>query len=141
MNAEVLNKINNEAVAYANTNQNYDNMTDEQKMYYVMFISRILGLGSDATIERITPSVAMKVDEFISAAEQCTRRLAIFSVLVGFLPFNTLYSYVGNIGTIGYVLGEIEAKLKRANAISIMCYFTLKRNYANEVLLLFFNGE
>ena len=42
---------------------NYNSLTLEDKEKYVMIISRLLGLRADATIERITPAVAKKVDE------------------------------------------------------------------------------
>lgn len=45
----------------------------ETRKAYVEIASRLLGLGGDATVERMTPKVMEKIDEFLKATNDCSR--------------------------------------------------------------------
>mgnify|MGYP000927005714 FL=1 len=59
----------------------YKNLTEDQKKICMEVISKLLGLGADVTLERITPAVAKKVDEFLSEASACSDRIAALGYL------------------------------------------------------------
>lgn len=69
-----------------------------KKMYYIEFISKFLGLGTDATIERIFLEVAVEVDDFIDIIIKCSDMLFIYSVVSYFILLNKLAGFINKLG-------------------------------------------
>ena len=113
---------------------NYNSLTLEDKEKYVMIISRLLGLRADATIERITPTVAKKVDEFLDEAARCTKRIERVNKIFIALGRGNIMKAIKQ--TIEMWLDELERD--QADYINIACYVILKRKYAQEVQYIFF---
>lgn len=108
----------------------YENLTEDQKKICMEVISKLLGLGADVTLERITPAVAKKVDEFLNEANKCSNRIAALGYIAGLI-----------LGTAFDIIARVQGWAKGANAIFAGCYFALKRKYAEEIQYLFFMGE
>ena len=119
----------------------YNNLTEDQKKICMEIISKLLGLSADVTMERITPAVAKKVDEFINEANDCSNKIAILGYLSMLVPGGTILKYIGYLGAAFDIIARIEGWAKGANAIFAGCYFVLKRKYAQEIQYLFFTGE
>lgn len=119
----------------------YENLTEDQKKICMEVISKLLGLGADVTLERITPAVAKKVDEFLNEANKCSNRIAALGYIVGLIPGGSILKFIGYIGTAFDIIARVQGWAKGANAIFAGCYFALKRKYAEEIQYLFFMGE
>jgi hypothetical protein len=116
--------------------RDYENMTIDEKRGYVYVISKLLGLSADATIERITPRVAAKVDEFLREANRCTFKIRLFGALFTGAP-QGLFAIIKNLGIL-VVLDILEKIVSKSQNIGMPCYFALKRKYAQEVQYIFF---
>jgi hypothetical protein len=119
----------------------YKNLTEDQKKICMEVISKLLGLGADVTLERITPAVAKKVDEFLSEASACSDRIAALGYLSNLISGGSILNFVGLIGAALDIIARIHGWAKGANVIFAGCYFVLKRKYAQEIQYLFFMGE
>lgn len=115
----------------------YENMSEDEKQGYVYVISKLLGLQADATIERITPRVAEKVDEFLREANRCTLKIKLFAPLYIGGVLKNLFKIVRGL-VIVVVLDIIEKIVLEVQSISAPCYFVLKRKYAQEIQYIFF---
>lgn len=118
----------------------YENLTDEQKQLCYEIIARLLGLRADVTMERITPAVAQKVQEFLDEVSQCSGRAkqimdAYFSL---FGKMSKIYDFFGNIADLIEKIYEAEEKSKRMSVFFAPCYFSAKNKYAQEIQYLFF---
>lgn len=124
----------------------------ETKEAYVEVIAEILGLRADATINRITPAVIKKVDEFINKIETCLQHFkdayGYYSCLGSLLDLIKTYQANKNQIIATVILGKIKSEIvnilleeKLTQLVQLACYVTIKRTYAQEVQYLFFMGS
>ncbi|KAA3684594.1 hypothetical protein [Campylobacter fetus] len=120
--------------------ENYKNLTDGQKQLCYEVISKLLGLKADVTMERITPRVAQKVEEYINETSSCSDRIKDFIFLYrNLLPDGVLKKFTGDIQDAIDKVNEIESKTKNLNIVFAPCFFTTKRRYAQEIQYIFFD--
>ena len=118
----------------------YENLTDGQKQLCYEIIARLLRLRADVTLERITPRVAQKVEEFFNETAECSGRIKEFiKKFMSKLPQNKLTNYAGKIVDAINDVSEFEGKIKGLNPIFAPCYFVTKNKYAQEVQYIFFD--
>ena len=118
----------------------YENLTDGQKQLCYEVISRLLGLRADVTMERITPRVAKKVEEYINETTQCSDRIKNY--IAGFLfllPQGVLVKFVESVQDAIDQINEIEGEVRKLNIIFAPCYFATRRKYAQEIQYIFFD--
>lgn len=111
-------------------------MTNQEKQNYMNFISSVLDLKADVTIERITPEIVAKVDEFINQVATCTRRVN---------NITNIFKALGN-GKLKDIAEEIlnayidELEEKRSDYANLICYSALKNRYAQEIQYIWLMG-
>lgn len=118
----------------------YENLTDGQKQLCYEIIARLLGLRADVTLERITPRVAQKVDEFIKETTECSGRIKGFiNEILKVLPNKKIADFVGDIASAIEKVSNWEGKAKGLSPVFAPCYFVTKNKYAQEVQYIFFD--
>lgn len=116
----------------------YENLTDGQKQLCYEIIARLLGLEADVTLERITPRVAQKVDEFIKGTTECSSQMKGFiNEILKVLLNRKIADFVGSVASAIEKVSNWEGKAKRLSPAFAPCYFVTRRKYAEEVWGIF----
>ena len=117
----------------------YTNLTEGQKQLCYEVISKLLGLSADVTIERITPAVAKKVEEYIKVTTECSDRIKKYIRLyLLLLPSGILINLVGGVQDAIDRINEIEKQITGLNPIFAPCFFATRRRFAQEIQQIFF---
>jgi hypothetical protein len=116
----------------------YENLTDGQKQLCYEIIARLLGLEADVTLERITPRVAQKVDEFIKETTECSGQMKGFiNEILKVLPNRKIADFAGSVASAIEKVSNWEGKAKRLSPAFAPCCFVTRRKYAEEVWGIF----
>lgn len=116
-------------------------VSTEVKKAYVEVAAKLLGLSTDATIERMTPKAMDKIDEFLKTTyEQNSFPRQVLSITANIISL-LLPRDASNAWEAIRAIQDMHEKINRINPIFIGVYLAAKHKFAQELWFIFAMNE